>query len=146
MTLKEILENKGSKVWAVRENQTVQDAIQVLAHRKIGAVLVLSPEGKIQGILSERDIVRGLSYQNASPQQLEVQDLMTRRVIVASPEDEVHPIMSIMTENRIRHIPVVSNGELQGIVSIGDVVKALLQESAYEVRSLKEFIYGSAVS
>ncbi|MSR77668.1 MAG: CBS domain-containing protein [Candidatus Omnitrophica bacterium] len=146
MKLKDILKQKGSKVWALREDQTVRHAIEILVSQKIGAVLVLDQHNHIAGILSERDIVRGCYTSTGDLEASSVAQLMTRRVISASPEEEVESVMALMTEHRIRHVPVVSEGKLEGIVSIGDVVKALLQESAYEVQSLKEFIYGPAAS
>lgn len=146
MKLEEILRHKGSKVWTVRDNQTVSHAIEVLNRHKIGAVIVLNHFEEIVGILSERDIIRKCQGNLWGLEIRPISQLMTQDVITAGPEDEVEHVMVLMTEHRIRHVPVVSDGKLEGIVSIGDIVKALLQESAYEVQSLKEFIYGSSAN
>ena len=143
MKLGDILKQKGSVVWTVRDDQTVHHAIEVLNRHKIGAVLVLDHHHQITGIISERDIIRSCHGSMWDLEARPVTQLMTKSVIAAGPEDEVEHVMLLMTEHRIRHVPVVRGGKLEGIVSIGDIVKALLQESAYEVQSLKEFIYGS---
>ena len=100
--------------------------------------------GKV-GIISERDIVRGCHQSLKKLETLPVSELMTRKVIIASLEDDINDIMAIMTEKRIRHIPVMTEGELQGIISIGDVVKSLLQDSEHRIRYLKEYMYGSSL-
>ena len=143
MKLKEILKNKGSKVWSVREDQTIQEALAVLVANKIGAVLVVKKNDTIAGIITERDIMRGCHEHGVDLYQLKVSRLMTKKVIIASPEDETSYIMGVMTENRVRHIPVMAEDKLAGLVSIGDVVKSQLEDSNYEIKYLKEFIYGN---
>ena len=145
MTLYEILRVKGSRVWTIREDQTVDEALRILVHQKIGALPVLDDEKRLVGIISERDIVRGCYENGRGLASMPVSWLMTRRVITAEPEDEVSEIMEVMTGNRIRHVPVVRDGRLQGIVSIGDVVKSLLSDSRHQIQYLKEFIYGPEV-
>ena len=142
MTLYDILRVKGSRVWTIREDQTVDEALRILVHHKIGALPVLDDEARIAGIISERDIIRGCYENGRGLASMPVAWLMTRRVITASPEDEISEIMAVMTEHRIRHVPVMRDGRLQGIVSIGDVVKAQLSDSGDQIRYLKEFIYG----
>ena len=142
MTLKDILKSKGSKVWWVRTTQTIQEAVQILVRQKIGALLVLGPQNNIVGIISERDIIQGCAGDMQHFGARAVSDLMTKDLIIAAPEDDVNDVMQLMTENRVRHIPVVENDQLQGIVSIGDVVKSLIHESEHQIRYLKEFIYG----
>ena len=143
MTIREILKVKGHKVWTIFSDQTVQDALEILVTHKIGAVIVLDRRGFIVGILSEKDIVRGCFFESGDIEKIPVHKLMVRKVIVASADDEINSIMKSMTENRIRHIPVVEERRLIGIVSIGDVVKSLLQDSEHQIKYLKEFIYGS---
>ena len=144
MKIKDILKVKGSKVWMVKQNQTIHDAVHALVGQNIGALLVTDEKtGKIIGILSERDIVRACYGKIKNLDGALVKDLMTKKMVTASPEDEIGEIMSVMTEKRVRHIPVLAEGVLQGIVSIGDVVKALLQDSEHQIRSLKEYMYGS---
>jgi len=142
MTLREILESKGSKVWSVKTSQTVMDTLQVLVKQKIGALLVYDEDDKISGIISERDIMRECYHNREGWGAALVSNVMTRRLIIGTPEDRVDYIMGVMTQNRIRHIPVIYEKELVGIVSIGDVVKAQLKDSEFENRYLKEYLYG----
>ena len=142
MKLKEILAKKGAKVWTIKESQVVRDAIRTLVDQKIGSLVVLDDKGGIVGILSERDIVRGCHSNLKGLEKVLVRELMTKKIIIGSPEDETNYIMGIMTQSRIRHIPVVSEGKLRGLVSIGDVVKSVIEDSEYEIHYLKEYIYG----
>lgn len=143
MLLKDILSYKGSKVWSVKANQTVREAVEILVNQRIGALLVFDENGEIKGIISERDVMREC-YQNArSWESLPVNKVMTKNIVIGTPEDPVDYIMGIMTQNRVRHIPVLQGKTLCGIVSIGDVVKAQLKDSEYENRYLKEYLYGS---
>jgi len=142
MLLKEILKTKGSKVWSVKTSQTIQDTIEVLVNQKIGAVLVLDESGMFVGIISERDIMRVCHHHRENWAPMKVKEVMTKKVIVGTPDDSVQYIMGIMTQNRVRHIPVVEGGQLAGIVSIGDIVKAQLKDTEYENRYLKEYLYG----
>ena len=144
MKIKDILRHKGPKVWAVKVDQKIYDALQILVNQKIGALLVFDDKGNIAGIISERDIVRAC-YLGKAVNDILVSELMTRKVITASPEDNINEIMEVMTENRARHIPIVSGGKLEGLVSIGDVVKALLEDSAHQIRFLKEYMHGSGL-
>ncbi len=146
MKLKDILKTKGSKVWTVKANQSVRDALQILVNQKIGALLVLDDKGGIIGIISERDIVRGCFQNSKDLDGVPVNKLMTKEVIIGSPEDETSYIMGVMTQKRVRHIPVVAGGKLQGLVSIGDIVKSVIEDSQYEIHYLKEYIYGSGQS
>ena len=146
MKLKDILKNKGSKVWTVKAGQTIQDAVAILVNQKIGALLVLDDRENVIGIISERDIMRGLYYKGKEITALPVSELMTKKVIIGGPEDETGYLMGVMTQNRVRHIPVIEGGKLQGLISIGDVVKSLLEDSKYEIHYLKEYIYGRSSS
>lgn len=143
MKLKEILQKKGGTVWTVRADQTVREAVEILVEHKIGALLVLNEQGNIIGIISERDLVRGCQTRGKELPDAFVNQLMTKDVIIGSPEDETSYIMGVMTQSRIRHIPVVNQqGKLEGIVSIGDVVKSEIEDSKYEIHYLKEYMYG----
>ena len=145
MQLKDILRNKGSKVWMIQEDQTIHEALQILVKQKIGALLVVDDADKIAGIISERDIMRGCYANSKELDAMPVNKLMTKNVILGRPEDEIRQVMETMTKNRVRHIPVVADGKLEGIVSIGDVVKALLEYSEYEIKRLKEYMYGPGI-
>ena len=142
MKLKDILLKKGSKVWTIQSSKTIQDAVEILANQKIGSLVVLDESDRIAGIISERDIIRGCYMHPREMAAMPVAKFMTKKVIIASPEDETSYIMGIMTQSRIRHIPVVSEGKLKGIVSIGDVVKSVIDDSQYEIHYLKEYILG----
>ncbi len=144
MKLKDILKVKGSKVWMIKSSQSIHEALQILVTQKIGALLVLDEKKEsIIGILSERDIVRGCYARLKKMDKAPVSDFMTRKIVTASPEDDIRDIMAVMTQKRVRHIPVLEDNKLYGIVSIGDVVKALLEDSEHEIRHLKEYMFGS---
>ena len=143
MKLKDILKNKGSKVWTVKDSDTISDALEILVKHNIGAAVVCDDYENIVGILSERDIIRACLYNSKELGITLVRKLMTKNVITASPEDETNQIMRIMTDNRVRHIPVFAAKKLIGIVSIGDVVKSLLEDSEDQIQQLKEYLYGS---
>ena len=143
MLLKDILGVKGSKVWTIRADQTVRAAVEILVRQKIGSLLVYGTGTEIVGILSERDIMQTCFQEGKGWESSSVSKVMTKNVIIGTPEDQVEYIMGVMTQNRVRHIPVLDGKMLCGIVSIGDVVKALLKDTEYENRYLKEYLYGS---
>jgi CBS domain-containing protein len=143
MMLSAILRNKPVSVISVKPETPVKDVVQTLAEKKIGAVLVIDEDDKLVGILSERDIVRTLASQSANTLNMLAEELMTHMPTVTSPESSVVQAMEIMTEGRFRHLPVVSNGKLVGLVSIGDVVKARIDQQAHEVDSLRAYVVGA---
>ena len=144
MNVETILRNKGSAVATIAPHATIRDAAALLRRERIGALVISSDGGaKIEGILSERDIVHGLADRGASLLDMTVDALMTRRVFTCTPRDSVGDLMAMMTERRIRHIPVLTDGMLVGIISIGDVVKHRLDEMEYETSSLRSFIAGA---
>lgn len=144
MKIQDILRYKGNKVQVIDEKQPVSEALRVLVTMKIGALVVINRRtSQVTGIISERDIIRGCHRHEGKVSQVPVSELMTREVITCSPEDDIHQIMATMTESRIRHLPVLDDGYLKGIVSIGDVVKVLMSETERENQSLKEYLYGS---
>ena len=140
MQVSNLLDGKGTMVVTVTRDATVGDVIADLAHHRIGA-LVVSPDGiAIQGIVSERDIVKRLSVLRTQLLDDPVASIMSTDVRVCSPSDDVESIMNLMTENRFRHVPVVDGGRLVGIVSIGDVVKSRIQELEKDRNELMEYI------
>lgn len=139
MTVKHILGDKGNEIISVEETDTVIGAIRLLKEKRIGAVLVKSG-GKVAGILSERDIVRALVDEGGGLLQQPVSGLMTRDVVTCGPDEDIAEVMSLMTERRIRHLPVVEEDELVGMISIGDVVKQRIAETEQEANALKEYI------
>lgn len=139
MTVQAILQSKGAQVVSVSPGDTVGNVARVLADRRIGAVLVRQ-EGKVVGVFSERDVVRGLARHGAQVLERPVSDLMTHDVITCKPLESVHDVMERMTARRIRHLPVIDNGQLIGIVSIGDLVKERIEEAEREAQDLREYI------
>ena len=143
MNVETILRTKGSGVATIRPNATVGAAVKELIDRNIGALVVSSDGDTVDGIISERDIVHGLAEHGAALLSLTVAEMMTRQVVTCELSDSVDQLMAEMTNRRIRHFPVVQDGRLRGIVSIGDVVKNRLDEVEYEARSLRSFIAGA---
>jgi len=135
-----VLKHKGHDVITVAPQQTVSWVVKVLAQNRIGAVPVTNEKGQLIGIISERDIIRGMSEHADSVLTLPADRLMTRDVKTCTSEDELVDIMEVMTLQRIRHLPVVENGALHGIVSIGDVVKQRLEEVQSEAEELRNYI------
>ena len=140
MQISQLLRHKGSTVATVQATASVRDALALLAEHRIGA-LVVSPDGnRIEGIVSERDIARGLHEHGAGLLTEPVSGVMTADVLTTVPSSSVHELAQTMTDHRIRHIPVVDDGKLVGIVSIGDVVKARLDELEAERAQLVDYI------
>ena len=138
MKVAEILKQKGQDVISVRPTESIETLSHRLRLARIGAMVVLGEGGTLDGIISERDIVHGIAEHGASCLGLTVADLMTQRVITCAPEDSVSRIARIMTENRIRHLPVVEGKALVGVVSVGDVVKNRLEEMSLEASVLRD--------
>ena len=142
MRIRDILDVKGRQVTTTSPDGTVLDAMKVLNEYNIGAVIVVEGES-IQGILSERDVLRLGAGGPDRLSEATVRETMTRDVIVGLLDDEVHDAMGVMTKNRIRHLPIVVDGSLVGIVSIGDLVNACWLEAADENQHLKDYIQGN---
>jgi CBS domain-containing protein len=141
-TVSEILENKGGMVLSVKVTETVFDAINLMAQVNIGAVLVQKNE-TIAGIFTERDYLQKIALKSVSSQETPVGEVMTSPVITADPGDSIQKCMETMTTCHCRHLPVVENDKLLGIVSIGDLVKKMLDEKQTEVEQLSEYITGT---
>ena len=135
-----VLKHKGHNVVTVAPKQTVGWVVKVLAQNRIGAVPVINDEGQLIGIISERDIIRGMSEHADAVLTLPAEQLMTREVKTCSSEDQLVDLMEVMTLQRIRHLPVIQDGALHGIVSIGDVVKQRLEEVQSEAEELRRYI------
>ena len=139
MTVRSILDSKGHQVLSVEPDAKLAAAVKILGERKIGAVLVMS-EGGIEGILSERDIVRALSERGAGVLDESVSAVMTRKVVSCRESDTVAGIMEMMTLGKFRHLPVVEEGRVVGLISIGDIVKRRVQEYETEQEALRDYI------
>jgi CBS domain-containing protein len=144
MSVSTILGGKGRAVVTASPKDKVETVVRLLAEKKIGAVVVLSPAGQIMGIISERDIVRHLASDGAGVMDMNVESVMTKNVRTAREQDGEAELMTLMTEHRIRHLPVVHNGKLTGMVSIGDVVKHRIAIIERETEDIKAYIAGAA--
>jgi len=142
MKVKDILREKGYEVFSIEENASIFNAITKLVKKNVGALIVKNKNGKVVGIISERDIMRESHKHLDRLRDIPVHKVMTRNLIVGSLEDELEHVEHVMTLNRIRHYPVFENDELVGIISIGDVVKHQLIEYSMENRHLKDYIQG----
>jgi len=140
MNVETILRNKGNWVATIRPDATIADAVNMLRRERIGAIVVSDDGNSVDGILSERDVVNALVDAGGALLSRRVDDIMTRNVIACEPGDTVGELMAEMTSRRIRHFPVVADGRLCGIVSIGDLVKNRLDEVEFEAQSLRSFI------
>ena len=143
-TVAAILKHKGYQVTTIDPTATIARVVAVLAEHRIGAALVLDSTEQLLGIVSERDIVRCLAANGARTLEMTAGQLMTRALQLAHPETTVGEAMGMMTLGRFRHLPVIDNGSLVGLISIGDVVKARIMEQEQEVDSLKAYVAGSA--
>lgn len=139
MTVKDLLNHKGHDVLSLAPSDTVYDAIKLMAEKSIGALLVMDG-GKMVGIVSERDYARKVILQGKRSQETPVRDIMTTKVIFVPPTRTVDETMAIMTDKRIRHLPVIENDRVIGIISIGDVVRAVISEKEFLIQQLESYI------
>jgi CBS domain-containing protein len=140
-TLKVLLDGKGHDVWFVHPDDTVLDAIKVLAKKDIGALIVIKDD-KLVGIFTERDYARNVYLKGKSSPETPVRDVMAAPVICVGPDQSVNECMALMTEKRIRHLPVMDGDELVGMVSIGDLVKSVIAEQQFTIEQLEHYIHG----
>ena len=140
MKLAELLRGKSGEVFKVRTDQSIAEAATLMAEKRIGALLVEDDAGQIVGILSERDIVRGMGPHGADLHDVAVAELMTRNLVRAAPEDTINQAMAKMTDRRFRHLPVFDGDALVGFVSIGDLVKYRMMEVQAESEALRAYI------
>jgi CBS domain-containing protein len=140
-SVRQVLNAKGYAVETVTPETSVYDALQKMSNREIGALVVLK-DGEIRGFFSERDYARKVILQGRHSKDTRVEEIMTRRVITLEPEQTVEACMVLMTEKRIRHLPVVEEGRLIGIVSIGDIVKAIIEAQRLTIEELESYITG----
>jgi len=139
MNLRDILQSKGDAVFTILPTATLADAVRVMVDYRCGS-LVVGTSDQMVGIISERDILRALAEVNAPLHSIPIADRMTSRVITGQPDDDLGKVMGIMTQNRIRHLPVMNDGKLVGVVSIGDVVKAQHEQLTRENYFLMNYI------
>ncbi len=141
LTVSQLLRDKGDQVFHVAPVDSVRRAIEVMAERHVGALLVMR-ESTLLGIISERDYARKVILKNRSSQDTLVSEIMTSPAVTVSPADTVHHCMEVMTVRRFRHLPVVDAGRVVGMLSIGDLVKAVIQEQSAHIEQLERYIAG----
>ena len=140
MLVRHILREKGAEIVAITADATLADASRLLAARRIGALIVRGDGGELSGILSERDVVRAVAEEGAGALSRPVSAYMTREVATCGEDDSVDALMEMMTRGRFRHVPVMRDGALAGLVSIGDVVKSRIEETVREAAALRDYI------
>lgn len=138
-TLSDVLKLKGTEVFSIRPTDSVHDAMAVMDEKGVGALLVMTDEG-VAGILSERDVARKITLSGKSPVQTPTSEIMTKRVTCVSPGLNIHEAMQVMTEQRVRHLPVLDRSQIVGVVSIGDLVKAIIDDQKFEIEQLQNYI------
>ena len=141
-TVRQLLESKGHDVASISSDASVFDAMQLMASRNIGALLVLQPDAKPVGIVTERDYARKMYMRDKPAKDVPVTDILTRQMAYVRPDQTNEDCMALITEKRIRHLPVVENNKVIGIISIGDLVKDTIAERDFIIQQLENYIYG----
>ena len=142
LTVQKILKSKGNKVHTIAPLESTFTALQQMAEHNIGALLVFD-QGTVAGIFSERDYTRKMIFQEKSSKETKVCDLMTQDVLYTEPSCTINECMALMTDKRVRHLPVMEQGQLIGIVTIGDIVKQIISEQEHTIQQLEKYITGS---
>lgn len=140
-TIKDLLREKGPDVWCVSPEASVYEALELMAEKNLGALLVKEHD-QVTGLISERDYARKLILQGRSSRDTAVREVMTTRVAFADPSQTLEECMAVMTDKHFRHLPVMENGELLGVLSIGDLVKAVIAEQRFMIEQLEQYISG----
>lgn len=140
-SVKQILQNKGSVIWTITPDSSVYEALTLMADKNVGALLVLEG-GNLVGIISERDYARKVILKSKSSLTTPVKEIMTTRVYWARPETTIEECMALMTDKRIRHLPILAEDQLVGLVSIGDIVKAVISDREFIIEQLENYITG----
>lgn len=141
-TVNDILERKGREVWSVSPDATVFQALEIMSQKEVGALVVLE-NGHPVGIISERDYARKVILQGKTSRELNIREIMSPRVIYVTPQQSIEECMALMINKKIRHLPVIENDKLTGIISIGDVVKAIIDEKEFVIDQLVQYIKGT---
>lgn len=142
ISVRHILEGKGNNVWSVTPDTTVFDALKLMSEKNLGAVLV-QHEGHLDGIFSERDYARKIILKGKSSKETSVEEIMTAHVVTVEPKHSIEECMTLMTTQRVRHLPVVDGGKVVGVISIGDVVKSIISDQEETIKHLENYITGT---
>lgn len=140
-TIAQLLKNKGPEVWSAKPTDMVIEAIQTMAAKGVGALLVMDGDD-LAGIFSERDYARKIILEGKSSRDTTVADIMTTNVIHATPDQSIEECMSVMTENHFRHLPIIDDGRVVGVISLGDLVKIIIVEQKELIKQLERYISG----
>ena len=141
-TIAQLLNNKGNQVWSVKPKATIFEALEIMSEKEIGALLVME-DGKLTGIFSERDYARKVILKGKSSKETQVGELMTKKVFYIDSQKTINDCMAMMTAKRIRHVPVIEDNQVMGIVTIGDVVNQIISEQEVTINHLENYITGS---
>jgi len=142
LRIKDLLEGKGRSIWSIDPGQSVYQAIEMMALKSVGALTVLDDKGTLVGIISERDYARKVILQGKSSKQTAVSEIMTREVVSITEDKKVDECMVLMTNRRIRHLPVVEDKQVTGMISVGDLVKSIISEQDYKIEQLERYVRG----
>jgi CBS domain-containing protein len=137
----DLLKRKGRDVWTVSSNSTVYDALQEMADKNVGALMVVDGDNLV-GVFSERDYARKIILHGKASKDTPVREIMSSEVFCVRPDQTIEQCMQLMTQKRIRHLPVLDEGRLAGVISIGDVVKAIISEQEFAIQQLEQYIIG----
>ena len=140
-TVKQLLQGKGHDIWSIGPEASVYDAVAMMADKEVGALLVMEGDSLV-GVLSERDYARKVMLQGRSSTDTKIKEIMTSRVAYARPDQSVEDCMGMMTDKRVRHLPVMDGDKVLGIISIGDLVKAIIEEQQHVIKQLEQYISG----
>ena len=141
VTVRQLLDGKGADIWSVAPDDSVFEAVQVMSDRDVGALMVLDGS-RVAGIISERDYARKIALEGRASRDTKVADIMTTRVVYALPTQTVDECLALMTDKRIRHLPVMNGDDLVGVLSIGDLVKSKIEEQQHVIEQLEQYIAG----
>lgn len=142
-TVRGLLRDKGKQVYSAAPDASVHEALAAMAEKSVGALVVLTSTGELAGIISERDYARKVELLGKTARETRVREIMTERVVCVRPDQTVEECMALMTNKRIRHLPVLEGNQVAGLISIGDVVKAIISEQEFVIEQLEHYISGA---
>jgi CBS domain-containing protein len=138
-TIQQLIDDKGSQVWSIGPDASVYDALLLMADKQIGALLVMDDNGMI-GLISERDYARSVVLRGRTSKETRVREVMSKRVVCSTPDQTLEEAMALMTEKRVRHLPVIDDGKVVGLISIGDLIKSIISEHKFIIEQLEHYI------